>query len=60
MTNIFKKDTKLVQRISKTLDFNPNLIEPVFTKLQRLEKEYKGAELAKILRYVLKNDFEII
>lgn len=57
---IFKKDPKFVQRICKELDFNPNLIDPVFDKLQRLEGEYKGSELAKILRYVLKADFSLV
>ena len=59
MSTTFKRDTKFVQRTCKTLDFNPQLIAPIFEKLQRLENEYKGSELAKILRYVLKTDFNI-
>lgn len=60
MSIIFKKDPKFVQRTCKALDFNTELINPVFDKLQRLEDEYKGSELAKILRYVLRTDFNLV
>lgn len=59
MTAIYKRDPKFVQGVMKTLDFKPNLIDPVLAKLQKLEREYKGNDLAKLLRWVLKEDFEI-
>lgn len=59
MTAIYKRDPKFVQGVMKTLDFKPNLIDPVLAKLQKLEREYKGNDLVKLLRWVLKEDFEI-
>lgn len=59
MTAIYKRDPKFVQGVMKNLDFKPNLIDPVLEKLQKLEREYKGNDLAKLLRWVLKEDFEI-
>lgn len=56
---IFKKDPKYVERVSKTIEFKADLISPVFEKIQKLKREFSGADLAKLLRYILKEDFEI-
>lgn len=60
LTVIFKKDPKYVERVSKTIEFNANLINPVFEKIQKLKHEFSGADLAKLLRYILKEDFELL
>ena len=57
MTATFKRDKKFVERTMKGLDFNPNLIEPVFIKIQKLEQQYRGQDFAKLLRWVLAEDF---
>lgn len=54
---IFKKDKKFAERTSKAIEFNGSLIEPVFEKIQKLKREFSGADLAKLLRYILKEDF---
>lgn len=56
---IFKRDPKYCERILQHLDFNPDKIQPVFDKLTKMEKDYKGSDLAKLLRWVLREDFDI-
>lgn len=56
---IYKRDKKFCQRIYDFMNINPNKIQLIFDKVTRLEKDYKGTDLAKILRYVLNNDFGI-
>lgn len=56
---IFKKDEKFVQRAMREIDWKPNLIDPLFERLDKLKREYSGSDLAKLLRYILKEDFEI-
>lgn len=57
--SVFKRDKKYCQRIYEHMNLNPNTVQQIFDKVTRLEKDYKGTDLAKILRYVLKDDFEI-
>lgn len=56
---IFPKDPKFCKRIMDSTNFNPEIIAPLHAKLLKLEKEYKGSDLAKLLRYVLGEDFNI-
>lgn len=56
---IFRKDAKFCARIIQHLDFNPDKIRPVYEKLAKLEKDYKGTDLAKLFRWVLREDFDI-
>lgn len=59
MMAMFKKDSKFIDRTMRALDFNPNLINPVFDKLERVKRDFVGAERAKVLRFILKNDFDL-
>lgn len=54
---IYPKDPKFVQRVMKELDFNPNLVDQVFAKVQKAKAGLSGSDLAKLLRYILKEDF---
>lgn len=54
---IFKKDKKFAERTAKAIEFNGSLIDPVFEKIQKLKDEYPSKDLAKLLRYILKEDF---
>lgn len=56
---IFPKDKKFVQRIVQRLEFDPGIIDGVLSKLSKLKAEYKGADLAKLFRWVLSEDFGI-
>lgn len=57
MSATFKHDKKFVERTMKALDYNPNLIEPVFHKIQKLEQQFRAEDLARLLRWVLEEDF---
>lgn len=59
LLSIYKRDPKFVQRVLKQLDFHPNLIDPVLSKLMKVKQELKGADLAKLLRFILKEDFNL-
>lgn len=56
---VYKRDTKFVQRTMKALDFNPNLVDPVFAKIKKARESLSGADLAKLLRFILKEDFDL-
>lgn len=54
----YPRDPKFVERVSHAIELEAaSLIRPVFDKIQKLESEYKGTDLARIIRYVLKADF---
>ena len=59
MMAIFKNDSKFIDRTMRALDFNPDLINPVFEKLERVKRDLAGSDRAKMLRFILKNDFEL-
>lgn len=54
---LFRKDLKYVERIAKQTEFHVELITPIFEKIQKLKDEYPSKDLAKLLRYILKEDF---
>lgn len=56
---VFKRDQKFVQRVLHDLDFTPGKIEPVYLKYKKLSEDYSGADLARLLRYILKEDFDL-
>lgn len=58
-TSIFPRDKKFVARIIQRLEFDPDIIDGVLSKLSKLKAEYKGADLAKLFRWVLSEDFNI-
>lgn len=59
LLNTFTRDRKFVERVGHALDFSPEKIDPIYQKMLKLEKEYKGADFAKLLRWILKEDFQI-
>lgn len=59
MLAIFKRDKKFCDRTYKHLDFNPELIQPLFDKITKWETKYKGNDLARIMRFALEEDFDI-
>lgn len=59
MAASYKNDPKYVERTMKALDFDPNLIEPIYEKIRKVEREYKGTDLAKLLRWILREDFNL-
>ena len=59
LMGIFPKDLKFVERIMKELDFNPNLVDKVFSKVEKVKVDYSGSDRAKLLRFIFKEDFNI-
>ena len=55
----FKRDPKFVERTMKALEMNPNLIEPVFNKVLKMEANFKDQDLSKMLRWILREDFNL-
>ena len=54
-----KTDTKYAMRVKEALQADPNIIRPIFDKITKLQKDFTGQSFAKMVRWILKNDFEI-
>lgn len=59
LSNTYPRDKKFVKLVGHELDLHPERIAPLWQKIQKLDQEYKGADFAKLLRWVLKEDFYI-
>lgn len=60
LLSIFPKDTNFCEKCWKHLDFHPEKIEPLYGKLERIISNYpKGADRAKVTRYMLLEDFDM-
>ena len=57
--SVFKRDKKYCQRVYQWLELHPDKTQEMFDKVTRWQKDYKGADLAKIIRFALKEDFGI-
>ena len=57
--SVFKRDKKYCNRAYQWLELHPDKIQEMFDKVTRWQKDYKGADLAKIIRFALKEDFGI-
>ena len=58
--SVIKNDRPYSQRVYNWLELHPDKIQEVFDKVTRLQKDYKGADLAKIIRYAFREDFKIV
>ena len=56
---IFKKDKKFSERIMQDLNLRPEKIQKLHLKLSKMQQDYKGRDLAKLLRWILREDFGI-
>ena len=57
--SVFKRDKKYCNRAYQWLELHPDKIQEMFDKVTRWQKDYKGADLAKIIRFAFKEDFRI-
>lgn len=57
LLSIFPKDPTYCKKCWKHLDFFPDKIEPIYQKLERILKNYKGQDRAKVARFMLDEDF---
>ena len=55
-----KKDKKYLERVKSALIRNPDLIEPIFNRLTRLQKDEEKASHAPLTRYIHKTDYKIL
>lgn len=56
---IFKKDKKFCERIMQDMNLRPEKIQKLHLKLSKMQQDYKGRDLAKLLRWILREDFGI-
>ena len=54
-----KKDPKYIERVAKQLEFEIEKVTPIYNKLLGLQKDFSGASLAKMARWILKTDYNI-
>lgn len=55
----FKKDPKYVARVINALNLDTDKIRPIFNKITKTEKDFKGNDLSRLLRWLLREDFGI-
>lgn len=56
---IVKNDKKYIERVSKQLDLQTEDISKIYNKMLSLTTDFKGADLAKLTRWILKTDYGI-
>ena len=60
LLSIFSKDAKFCEKCWRHMDMHPEKIEPLYGKLERILNNYpKGADRAKVTRYMLDEDFQM-
>lgn len=59
LRSVSKKDKKYIDRVIHSLELDPEKVRPIFDKVTKAQKDFKGAELGKILRWTLTTDFGI-
>lgn len=60
LLSIFPRDAKFCEKCWKHMDMHPEKIEPLYGKLERILGNYpKGADRAKVTRYMLDEDFQM-
>lgn len=59
LMGVIKRDKKYCKRVYDYLELNPDKIQEIFDKITRWEKDYKGADLAKVIRFALREDYAI-
>jgi plasmid replication initiation protein len=59
LLSIFKRDSKFCEKCYRHLCMNPDKVNPLFDKIVRCQKKYKEADLAKIVRFILDEDFQM-
>lgn len=59
LLTIFKRDNKFCEKCYKHLCLNPDKVNPLYDKIVRCQTNYKKADLAKIVRFILNEDFQM-
>lgn len=59
LLEVIKRDKKFCRRVYDWLNQHPDRIRDIFNKIVRWQKDYAGADLAKISRFALKEDYGI-
>lgn len=54
-----KKDPKYIERVNKQLELEIEKVTPIYHKFLELQKDFSGASLAKMARWILKTDYGI-
>lgn len=56
---VIRKDPRYIERVGKQLELEIDKVTPIYHKLLELQKDFSGASLAKMARWILKTDFNI-
>ena len=59
LSAFFKRDKKFITRVLNSIDHNPNLAQPILEKLVKKMEGYEKEDIPGIIRYVLREDFDI-
>jgi repA len=59
LTQFIKRDPKFISRVTTALNLNPDMAAPIADKIRKKILDYPTREIPPILRYVLRNDFDI-
>lgn len=59
LSAFFKRDKKFITRVLNSIDHNPNLAQPILEKLVKKMEGYDKEDMPGIIRYVLREDFDI-
>ena len=59
VSRLYKRDKKFVELVMRSMERNPDIVQPLCEKLLALEKDYKPADLAPLFRYILREDYDI-
>lgn len=56
---IFKRDPKFCDRVLKDMELRPDIVTPVYEKIAKIMGTYKKGEVAPVIRYALREDFQL-
>jgi plasmid replication initiation protein len=59
LLSTLKRDSKFCEKCYKHLCLNPDKVNPLYDKIVRCQTKYKEADLAKIVRFILDEDFQM-
>ena len=59
LRSVSMKDKKYIDRVVHAMELDPEKVRPIFDKVVKAQKDFKGAELGKILRWTIETDFGI-
>ena len=60
LTTFFPRDSKYIKRVIAAVNLRPDIAMELTEKMQKKVNDYSRKEIAPIIRYVLREDYNII